>query len=216
LAYVPHILRNGPTWFKKLGKNEAAPGNKIYSISGRVKRPGVYELPFGTSLREILEDHAGGMQPGFEYKTCLPGGASTRYVPKGLYDVGMDFESFEKVGPGHRFGTGAIMVFDQKTCLVGATLNLIQFFSRESCGYCTPCREGLPYIQDLLWRIENGEGKEDFVPLLKSMSRWMDKAYCAFAPGAATPVLGLMEDYVEEVHEHIAQKKCPFKDEIKG
>jgi NADH-quinone oxidoreductase subunit F len=213
LAYVPHILRNGAAWFKRLGKNEAAPGNKIYSVSGRVKRPGVFELPFGTSLREILEEHAGGMQPGFEYKTCLPGGASTRYVPKGFCDVGMDFESFSKIGPGHRFGTGAIMVFDQKTCLVGATLNLVQFFSRESCGYCTPCREGLRYIQDLLWRIENGEGREEFIPLLKSMSRWMDKAYCAFAIGAATPVLGLIEDFVEEVHEHIAQQKCPLKNE---
>jgi NADH-quinone oxidoreductase subunit F len=213
LAYVPAIVRNGAAWFKSLGKNEAAPGNKIYSVSGRVKRPGVFELPFGTSLREILEEHAGGMQPGFEYKTCLPGGASTRYVPKGFYDVGMDFESFKKVGPGHRFGTGAIMVFDRKTCLVGATLNLIQFFCRESCGYCTPCREGLPYIEDLLWRIEEGEGREDFIPILKSMSVWMDKAYCAFAPGAATPVLGLLEDFAEEVYEHISQKKCPFKNE---
>jgi len=211
LAYVPAILRNGATWFKSLGKHEGAPGNKIYSVSGRVKRPGVFELPSGTSLREILEEHAGGMQPGFEYKTCLPGGASTRFVPKGLHDVGMDFESLKKIGPGHRFGTGAIMVFDRNTCLVGAALNLIKFFSRESCGYCTPCREGLPYIEDLLQRIEDGEGKEDFIPLLKSMSQWMDKAYCAFAPGAVTPVLGLIEDFAEEVHEHISQKKCPFK-----
>jgi len=211
LAYVPHILKNGAAWFRKLGKSEDAPGNKIYSVSGRVNRPGVFELPFGTSLREIIEEHPGGMQPGFEYKTCLPGGASTRYLPKGFYDVAMDFESLTKIGPGHRFGTGAIIVFDQKTCLVGATLNLLQFFSRESCGFCTPCREGLPYIRDLLWRIENGEGREDFIPLLKSMSGWMDKAYCAFAPGAATPVLGLLEDFAEEIHEHIAQKKCPFR-----
>jgi NADH-quinone oxidoreductase subunit F len=216
LAYVPAILRNGAGWFRSLGKNKDAPGNKIYSVSGRVTRPGVFELPFGTSLREILEEHAGGMQPGFEYKTCLPGGASTRYVPKGFYDVGMDFESLEKLGPGHRFGTGAIMVFDQKTCLVGATLNLIQFFSRESCGYCTPCREGLPYIQELLRRIEQGEGREDFIPLLKSMSVWMDKAYCAFAPGAAAPVIGLIEDFIEEVHEHISQRKCPFQDGLQG
>jgi NADH-quinone oxidoreductase subunit F len=213
LAYVPAILRNGAGWFRGLGKNEGAPGNKIYSVSGRVNRPGVFELPFGTSLREIIEDHAGGMQPGFEFKTIQPGGASTRYLPRGFYDVAMDFESMEKVGPRHHLGTGAIMVFDQKTCLVGATLNSLRFFSRESCGFCTPCREGLPYIQDLLWRIENGEGREDFIPLLKSMSRWMDKAYCAFAPGAANPALSLLDDFAEEIHEHIAQKKCPFKNE---
>jgi NADH-quinone oxidoreductase subunit F len=212
LAYVPAILRNGAAWFRGLGKNEGAPGNKIYSVSGRVNRPGVFELPFGTSLREIIEDHAGGMQPGFEFKTIQPGGASTRYLPRGFYEVAMDFESMQKVGPGHHLGTGAIMVFDQKTCLVAATLNSLRFFSRESCGFCTPCREGLPYIQDLLWRIENGEGKEDFIPLLKSMSMWMDNAYCAFAPGAANPVLSLLDDFGEEVHEHISQKKCPFKD----
>ncbi len=213
LAYVPAIVRNGAGWFRSLGKHEGAPGNKIYSVSGRVNRPGVFELPFGTSLREILEEHAGGMQPGFEYKTCLPGGASTRFVPEGVLDVGMDFESIEKIGPGHRFGTGAIMVFDRKTCLVGAVLNLIQFFSRESCGYCTPCREGLPYLQDLLQRIEDGQGREGFVPVLERMSRWMDKAYCAFALGAATPVLGLIEDFAEELHEHISQKKCPYMHE---
>jgi NADH-quinone oxidoreductase subunit F len=211
LAYVPHILRNGAEWFRELGRNEDAPGNKIYSVSGRVNRPGVVELPFGTPLREIIEEHAGGMQPGFQYKTCLPGGASTRYVPKAFYDVGMDFESIEKIGPGHRFGTGAVMVFDHKTCLVGATLNLLQFFARESCGWCTPCREGLPYIEYLLWRIENGDGKEEFIPLLREMAGHMDKAYCAFAPGAAAPVQGLIEDFPEEVHEHISQKKCPFE-----
>ncbi len=163
LAYVPHILRNGAEWFKGLGRHEKAPGHKIYCVSGRVRRPGVYELPFGTPLAEIIE-HAGGMQPGCEYKTCLPGGASTRYVPKGYHDVAMDFDSIEKIGPGHRFGTGSIMVFDEKTCLVAVTLNLIQFFARESCGWCTPCREGLPYMRDLLARIEKGRGQGGAYP----------------------------------------------------
>ena len=103
-----------------------------------------------------------------------------------------------------------MIVFDHTICLVAATLNLIQFFARESCGWCTPCREGLPFIRDLLWRIENGEGKEEFIPLLRRMGGHMDKAYCAFAPGAATPVMGLVEDFAEEIHEHIAQKKCPY------
>jgi NADH-quinone oxidoreductase subunit F len=211
LAYVPHIVRNGPDWFKGLGRHENAPGHKIYSISGRINRPGVFELPFGTPLGEIIDQHAGGMPSGYEYKACMPGGASTRYLTGKYYHVNMDFESIAQIGPDFRFGTGAIMVFDQTTCLVAATLNLIEFFARESCGWCTPCREGLPYMEDLLWRIENGEGKEEFIPLLREMCGHMPKAYCAFAPGAAAPVIGLLEDFVDEVHEHISQKKCPFK-----
>jgi len=211
LSYVPHILRKGGEWFRKLGRHEKAPGNKIYTISGRINRPGALELPFGTPLGEIIEDHAGGMPAGNEYKAALPGGASTRYLTEKHLGVSMDFDSVEQIGPDFRFGTGAIIVFDHKTCLVAATLNMIQFFARESCGWCTPCREGLPYIEDLLWRIENGEGREEFIPLLREMCRHMPKAYCAFAPGAAAPVIGLLEDFVDEVHEHISQKQCPFE-----
>jgi NADH-quinone oxidoreductase subunit F len=211
LAYVPHIVRNGPEWFRKLGRHERAPGNKIYSISGRINRPGVLELPFGTPLSEIIEEHAGGMPPGYEYKACLPGGASTRYLSEKYYNVPMDFDSIAAIGPDFRFGTGAIMVFDDETCLVAATLNLMEFFVRESCGWCTPCREGLPYMADLLRRIENGEGKEAFIPVLWEMCGHMPKAYCAFAPGAAAPVMGLLEDFADEVQEHIDQKKCPFE-----
>ena len=209
LAYVPHILRNGADWFRGMGRHEKAPGHKIYCISGRVRRPGAYELPFGTPLAEIIE-HAGGMQPGCEYKTCLPGGASTRYVPKGYHEVSMDFDSIQEIGPGHRFGTGSIMVFDEKTCLVAVTLNLIQFFARESCGWCTPCREGLPYMRDLLARIERGEGKEEHISMLREMAAYLSYSYCAFAPGAAAPVQGLLEDFQDELREHIVQKGCPF------
>jgi NADH-quinone oxidoreductase subunit F len=211
LAYVPSILKSGAQWFRNLGKRPDAPGHKLYTVSGRIARPGCFELPFGTPLSEIIEGQAGGMPPGYEYKTCFPGGASTRYLPKSYYDIEMDYASFEKVGHGHRFGTGAIMVIDRKTCLVGATLNLIQFFSRESCGFCTPCREGLPYIRNLLVRIEEGEGREEYIPILHTMSKHLFNAYCAFATGAASPVLGLVEDFSEEIQEHISQRKCPFK-----
>jgi len=211
LAYVPHILRNGAEWFRKLGRHERAPGNKIYSISGRINRPGALELPFGTPLDEIIEEHAGGIAAGSEYKACLPGGASTRYLTDKHLGVSMDFDSVEQIGPDFRFGTGAIVVFDHKTCLVAATLNLMQFFARESCGWCTPCREGLPYMEDLLRRIEKGEGREAFIPMLREMCQHMPKAYCAFAPGAAASVIGLLEDFVDEVHEHISRKGCPFE-----
>jgi NADH-quinone oxidoreductase subunit F len=215
LAYVPHILRNGADWFRKLGTHEKAPGHKIYSVSGRINHPGALELPFGTPLGEIIEEHAGGMPAGYEFKACLPGGASTRYLPRRYFGVPMDFYSVEQLGPDFLFGTGAIVVYDHQTCLVAATLNVMEFFARESCGWCTPCREGLPYMEDLLRCIENGEGKEGFIPILKEICWLMPKAYCAFAQGAAAPVIGLIEDFIDEVHEHISQKKCPFDHRVK-
>jgi NADH-quinone oxidoreductase subunit F len=214
LVNVPHILRNGPEWFRNLAKTKTGAGTKLYCASGKVNRPGCFELPMGTRLSEIIEEHAGGLPPGSEYKTCLPGGASTRFLPKQFYDVEMDFDPMKKIG--QRLGTGAVIVFDQKTCLVAATLNLIEFFVRESCGWCTPCRDGLPFIRDLLWRIEQGEGKEEFVSMLRRMSAHLWKSYCAFAPGAISPLEGLLEYFPEEIHEHISQKKCPYHQQAVG
>jgi NADH-quinone oxidoreductase subunit F len=208
-ACVPHIIRQGPDWFKGLAKTETGAGTKIFCVSGKVNRPGVYELPMGVRLSEIIEDYAGGMPDGSKYKACLPGGASTGFLPKEHFDIEMDFESLKKVG--NRLGTGAIMVFDDKTCLVGATLNLTEFFARESCGWCTPCREGLPYIRDLLLRLENGKGREDFIPLLEEMGKHLWSAYCAFAPGAVAPLQSLLTLFRDEIEEHIHHKRCPFK-----
>jgi NADH-quinone oxidoreductase subunit F len=208
-ACIPHIIRQGSDWFKGLAQTETGAGTKIFCVSGKVKRPGVYELPMGIRLSEIIESYAGGMLDGSEYKACLPGGASTGFLPKEHFDIEMDFESLKRVG--NRLGTGAIMVFDHKTCLVGATLNLTEFFARESCGWCTPCREGLPYIRDLLLRLESGEGQEDFIPLLEEMGQHLWSAYCAFAPGAVAPLQSLLNLFREEVQAHISQKKCPFK-----
>jgi NADH-quinone oxidoreductase subunit F len=151
------------------------------------------------------------MLDGSEFKACLPGGASTGFLPKQHYRVEMDFDALKKAG--NRLGTGAIMVFDHKTCLVAATLNLMEFFARESCGWCTPCREGLPYIRDLLARIEAGEGEPDFIPMLEEMKVHLYRSYCAFAPGAAAPLESLLAHFREEVQEHIREKRCPFKKE---
>jgi NADH-quinone oxidoreductase subunit F len=208
LACVPHIIRHGAEWFKSLAKTKGAAGTKLYSACGKVNRPGCFELPMGARLSEIIEEHAGGLPPGSEYKTCLPGGASTRFLPKDFYNVEMDFAPLKAIG--HRLGTGAVIVFDHKTCLVGAALNLMDFFVRESCGWCTPCREALPYIRDLLWRIENGEGREEFIPMLQVMCKHTWKSFCAFAPGATMPVESLLTYFGDEVREHISQKKCPF------
>lgn len=208
-ACLPHIIRNGGQWFKDLAITESGAGTKLFGISGKVNKPGCYELPMGVRLSEIIEVHAGGMLAGSEYKACLPGGASTGFLPWEHYDIEMDFDPLRNVG--NRLGTGAIMVFDHKTCLVGATVNLIEFFARESCGWCTPCREGLPYILDLLKRIEQGEGQSEFVPMLDRMCKYLWNAYCAFAPGAVAPVESLLQHFADEIQEHISQKKCPFK-----
>jgi NADH-quinone oxidoreductase subunit F len=210
LACVPHILKNGPGWFKGLAKTETGAGTKLYCVSGKVNSPGCYELPMGTKLSEIIEEHAGGMEAGSQFKACLPGGASTRYLSKEYYDIEMDFDTLKKVG--HRLGTAAIIVFDENTCLVGATLNLLQFFARESCGWCTPCREGLPFIRDLLWRIENGQGEEEFIPMLQRMSKHLWNSYCAFAPGAVSSVESLLTCFEDEVRAHILHGKCPFRE----
>jgi NADH-quinone oxidoreductase subunit F len=209
LACIPHIIRNGEQWFKDLALTEAGAGTKLFAVSGKVNRPGCYELPMGVRLSEIIEEHAGGMLEGSEFKACLPGGASTCFLGREHFDVEMDFQPLRDIG--NRLGTGAIMVFDHKTCLVGATLNLINFFARESCGWCTPCREGLPYIRDLLERIENGQGRQEYIPMLERMCKHLWSAYCAFAPGAVGPVESLIKFFGDEIREHISQKKCPFK-----
>ena len=209
LCCVPHVIRNGADWFKSLSLTEAGAGTKVFSVSGHVRKPGCYELPLGVKLSELIEEHAGGMLPGSKFKACIPGGASTQFMPESMYHARLDYESLER--EGFRLGTGAVMIFDQNTCLVAATINLMAFFARESCGWCTPCREGIPYIQDLLKRIENGEGEPEFIPMLRTMCSHMKYSYCAFAPGAAAPVESLIDYFEDEVTAHIEGKGCPFK-----
>ncbi len=212
LSCVPYIIKNGAQRFRGLAATPVGSGTKLYCVSGKVRRPDCYEFPTGTRLSEIIEAGAGGLSPGSEFKACLPGGASTGFIPKKFYNIEMDFEPLKKAGQS--FGTGAIMVFDQNVCLVGATLNLMEYFARESCGWCTPCREGLPYIEKLLRLIEAGEGKKEYLTMLRSMAGHMNKAYCAFAPGAVRPLLGLLNFFEDELREHISQRKCPFRGHV--
>lgn len=209
LACIPHIVNKGAQWFKDLALTPEAAGTKLFCVSGKVNRPGCYELPLGIKLSEIIEDCCGGMKDGAAFKACLPGGASTGYLTADHYHIAMDFDSLKTVG--NRLGTGAVMVFDDHTCMVAATVNLTEFFARESCGWCTPCREGFPYLRDLLRRIENGQGGVDFIPMIRTICRHLWKSYCAFAPGGVGPIESLLEHFEEEVLAHIEGKGCPFK-----
>ncbi|MGE4421928.1 MAG: NADH-quinone oxidoreductase subunit F [Pseudodesulfovibrio sp.] len=211
LASVPSILRKGVDWFKSLAASPTGDGTKLYAVSGEVAEPGCFELPNGTRLGDIIFGAAGGMLPGAEFKTCLPGGTSTSFVAREHLETPMDFDSMKKAGLS--LGTGSVIVFDKNTCLVQATINILTYFARESCGWCTPCREGIPYMKHILERIEAGEAGERDVELLQRVADGMQHAYCGFAPGAAMPVHGLLKHFRDEVREHLDGRGCPFKGE---
>ena len=152
---MPHIIK-GAAWFQSLSRTKDA-GTKLYGASGKVKRPGLWELPMGTPMREILEEHAGGMRDGLRFRGVLPGGASTDFLVEEHLDVPMDFTEVQKAGS--RLGTGTMIVLDDQTCPVGMTSNLIHFFAQESCGWCTPCWSGLSWAKQILAAMEEGHGK---------------------------------------------------------
>jgi len=207
---IPHIINNGADWFKKLSRSEDG-GTKIYGVSGKVKKPGLWELPMGTTLREIIEEHAGGMQEGFRLRGVIPGGASTDFLVEEHLDVKMDFTSLQKVGS--RMGTGTMIVLDDKTCPVGMVHNLERFFARESCGWCTPCREGLPWVEKILNDIENGRGHPGDIEMLQEQT-WLlgpGHTFCALAPGAMEPLESALRYFREDFEQHIREKRCPWR-----
>lgn len=209
LSSIPGIVMNGPDWFKNLAATPEGAGTKLFCVSGRVNRPECFELPIGVTLRELVENHCQGMKNGKKFKACIPGGAATPYMAADHLDVPLDFDPVEKAGS--RLGTGAVIVFDEDVCLVGATLNLMKFFARESCGWCTPCRDGLPFIQYLLSKIEMGQGTMEDIDILREHVHYLDYAFCAFAPGAMEPLEGLLRLFEDEIKDHIRQGRCPFK-----
>jgi NADH-quinone oxidoreductase subunit F len=210
LCNMPHILRHGAAWFLALSRS-AEGGTKIYGVSGRVKRPGLWELPMGTPLREILFDHAGGMKDGLRFRGLLPGGASTNFLVEGHLDVRMDFASVEKAGS--RLGTGTMIVLDDRTCPVGMLLSLETFFARESCGWCTPCREGLPWVRATLEAMEDGRGEDGDLDVLADHVRRikMNATFCALAPGAMEPLRGAMQYFRSDLERHVRQRRCPWR-----
>lgn len=208
LANIPAIVAGGAAWFKGLARISEAAGTKLFCVSGHVNNAACFELPLGMSLGEIIDGPCGGMLPGREFKACIPGGASTPFFTREHWNVPMDFDAVARAGS--RLGTGGIVVFDRNTCMVAATLNLVSFYARESCGWCTPCREGLPFVKDVLARIEAGAGREEHIAILREHVQYLNYAFCPLAPGAMGPVEGLLRLFEDEIREHIVLGRCPF------
>jgi NADH-quinone oxidoreductase subunit F len=206
---VPHIVRHGAAWYRGLGEAGEA-GTKIYGVSGRVKRPGAYELPMGTPLRVLIEECAGGMQDGFHLRAVLPGGASTGFLPAAALDAPMSFAGMASYGT--RLGTGNAIVLDDATCPVGFITNLQGFFARESCGWCAPCRDGLPWVEQTLRAMEAGDGQPDDLDMLLEMTQALGpgRTFCALAPGAMASLQTGLVQFADDFTRHVQEKRCAW------
>jgi len=209
LCNVPHIIVNGADWFQGLSRTDDA-GTKLYGVSGKVRRPGIFELPMGTPIREIVEEHAGGMRDGLKLRGLLPGGASTPFLLPDHLDLPMDFTHIQEAGS--RFGTGTMIVLDDHTCPVGMLRNMEHFYAQESCGWCTPCRDGLPWVERILDAIERGQGQEGDLEVLERHCKMLGPGYtfCALAPGAVDPLASALRHFREDFETHINDGKCPW------
>jgi NADH-quinone oxidoreductase subunit F len=212
LAWISHIVLNGTDWFKGLSLTGEG-GTKLFGVSGHVKKPGLWELPLGITLREIIEDHAGGMSNGYRLRGIIPGGASTDFLMEDHMGIKMDFASLP--ASGSRLGTGTMLILDDKTCPVALIHNIERFFALESCGWCTPCREGLPWVEKILWSIEEGKGKEEDLVILANHARYLapGNTFCAHAPGAVEPLQSGLKYFHDDFMRHINDKHCPWRSE---
>ncbi len=210
LCWIPHLVEKGADWFKKLSfTNEG--GTKLFGVSGRVNNPGLWELPMGTPLQEILFEHAKGMRNGYKLRGIIPGGASTDFLTDTHLGIRMDFASVRAAGS--RLGTGTMIILDDKTCPVKFIRNMIKFFADESCGWCTPCREGLPWADKILLSFENGSARERDLSLLEFLTHYMapGNTFCAHAPGAVEPLQSGLKYFREDFIRHINDKHCPWR-----
>ena len=210
LCNIHHIVKNGPDWFHGLSKTEDG-GTKLYGVSGKVKKPGLWELPMGTPMREILEDHAGGMRDGLRFRGLLPGGASTDFLVEEHLDTLMDYGNVQKAGS--RLGTGTMVVLDDKTCPVGMVWNLEHFFAQESCGWCTPCWSGLSWTEKILLAMEQGKGSRQDLDTLTFQTKFLapGNTFCAFAPGAVEPLQSALKYFADDFRRHVDEQRCPWK-----
>lgn len=210
LVNIPHIINNGASWFQGLSRSSDS-GTKLYGVSGRVNRPGLWELPMGIKMREIIEEYGGGMRPGYSLRGVLPGGASTDFLPAERIDVNMDFDSI--AAAGSRLGTGTMIMLDDKTCPVGMVHNILKFFAHESCGWCTPCREGLRWAEKILFSMEEGTAMAGDIETLMLITGRLGigNTFCALAPGAMEPLQSAIRYFRYDFDQHIRLKRCPWR-----
>ena len=207
IASVPAIVNNGVAWFTGMG-TEKSKGFTLYSLSGHVNNPGQFEAPLGITLRELL-DLAGGIRKGHKLKFWTPGGSSTPIFTDEHLDVPLDYEGV--AAAGSMLGTKALQIFDETTCIVRAVLRWTEFYKHESCGKCTPCREGTWWLVQVLKDLEAGRGTEaDLDKLLDLCDNIMGRSFCALADGAASPIISSLKYFRKEYLDHLALGACPF------
>jgi NADH-quinone oxidoreductase subunit F len=208
LCCVPHIVERGADWFKSIGTDERNTGPKLYAVSGHVERPGTYELPIGVTFDELLQT-AGGMYRGRELKAFIPGGASAAMLPAAQRHLRLDFDTLAKAGS--MLGSAAVVVLDETACVVRAAERLVEFFAHESCGQCTPCREGTHWGELTLRRIERGEGTARDLEILDRLARNMSgTALCALADACVGPLVSMTRNFRDELEEHLRRGACPL------
>jgi NADH-quinone oxidoreductase subunit F len=207
VASVPAIINNGVAWFTAMG-TEKSKGFTLYSLSGHVNNPGQFEAPLGITLRQLL-DIAGGVRNGHKLKFWTPGGSSTPIFTDAHLDVPLDYEGV--AAAGSMLGTKALQIFDETTCIVRAVLRWTEFYKHESCGKCTPCREGTWWLVQVLKDLEAGKGSEaDLDKLLDLCDNIMGRSFCALADGAASPIISSLKYFRQEYLNHLAAGQCPF------
>ncbi len=206
LASVPVILEKGGKWFLEMGKPNNG-GTKLFCVSGHVNNPGNFEIPLGTPFSELLK-MAGGVRDGHKLKAVIPGGSSVPVLPADIImETDMDYDSLSKAGS--MLGAGSVIVMDETTCMVGALARLSHFYYEESCGQCTPCREGTGWLAKVMHRIEHGQGVQEDLDLLNDVAhRIGGRTICALGDAAAMPVMSFLKHYREEFQYHIDHKKC--------
>ncbi|NJP65030.1 NADH-quinone oxidoreductase subunit NuoF [Streptomyces spiramenti] len=207
IASVPAIIDRGKDWFRSMGSEKSA-GFTLYSLSGHVARPGQYEAPLGITLRQLLE-LGGGMRPGHRLKFWTPGGSSTPLLTEEHLDIALDYEGV--AGAGSMLGTKALQCFDETTCVVRAVTRWTEFYAHESCGKCTPCREGTYWLVQLMRDLEAGKGSmADLEKLLDIADNINGKSFCALGDGAAAPIMSSLKHFREEYEQHVTGGGCPF------
>ncbi len=209
LANLPHIINRGVDWFRTHG-TEKSPGTKIFSLSGNIKRPGNYEVDLGTPLSYVINELGGGMQDGYKLKTIIPGGSSTPLLMPDQIDTPLDFESVAQAGS--MLGSGAIIVIDERACMVWVAMKLINFYAHESCGKCTPCREGTAWLKQIVNRIEQGDGRPGDVELmLDACENIIGRTICPLGDAVVMPTVSIIKHFRDEFEYHIEHKTCRVK-----